>query len=562
MKERASRWGLGWQALPLAIVLLTLAWYSLSDLVFFSSDTGLRLRQIEELVNNRWQTFAVSYPLRVVDPELEHVPYYYAYVVVRDEIYLKISALFPLITSFLYALIGRAGLIVLPALGTLFTALATSLLARLAGVSRWRLVLWLTGLGTPMLFYALELWDHSFVTALALWAVYFLANGLKRQEARFTVAGGVFAALAWTQRPEFAVFTAAVGLSLFIFSRARIRAIALFCLGNLIAAVSILLAHYLWYGHPLGTVYAPELFAYGVPDRYPFVPDGRVAFTRTDIIGMFTVGVRSRDPFTFTAIIMSIFALLAIVFALKVPRWRKKPMLLGGLTLSLGAYSLWLALMSKSSFAGLLPVLPLLPLALAVVRREPGASLADRVYRFIFTATILFITAMVLIFPAAGGAQWGTRYMLPAYPLLILLACYSYEHYAATVPTSLRLPLRHLFAGLIVLSFVVQAAGIRILFLSHQELYETRDIVERMPTNVILTSDPYFQSYLTSMSTHQFLYVDSEADIRKLAPRLVEEDITRIAIIPREAIPLTVPETVENIQLHEVQPFVYDLLLK
>ena len=548
------------QAGLLGTLLLILAWLSLSSLIFFTNDTGLRLLQIFELIENRWQSFAVSYPARFLDPELAHTPFYYAYLVIRDQIFLSISALFPLIASVLYSLLGRVGLIVLPVAGTVASAMGIAYLVRLGRAGLPVLALWVTALGTPLLFYSLELWDHSFVTAFAVWAVYLLARGYTDRNLALIFFGGALAAVAWSQRPEFAFLTAGLGLSLLVFAPSRLRASLAFAAGNLLALAPIWLAQMLWFGHPLGVVYASQLFDYGVPLQYAYEPysDGP-ELTRSFVVGRMLTYVQSRDPVTFGATLLGLAAVVLVVFALRVPRWRKRAVLLSGLLLSVCSYLLWLIPMTREAVTGILPTFPLLPLSLAVVDDESGEARSHGVYRFVLLTTVFFLGAMLLMFPSFGGSQWGSRYFLPAYPLLTFLAFYAYGRYRQTLPERLRTPLRWLFTGLVVTSIIIQFAGVRVLFEIHEQQRLVRDGLEALPAELILTNSPFLPSQMSSLQDKMFLYVNSEEDFQTIVPAMMRNGIERMAVVRVQGLPLNVPATVGAVRLTEVQPLIYEL---
>lgn len=60
--------------LIITLILFGIAWYFMSTLTFFSNDNGLRFFQIQELIKNGGSSFAVSYPLRSIDPDWMHTP--------------------------------------------------------------------------------------------------------------------------------------------------------------------------------------------------------------------------------------------------------------------------------------------------------------------------------------------------------------------------------------------------------------------------------------------------------------------------------------------------------
>jgi hypothetical protein len=95
----------GYVALVFSRSLRRRAWElakGLLPLHFLISDTGLRFIQIQELIANNWQTLAISYPQRVFDPELQHLPYSGAALVIDDQLYLYLSPFFNIAAAFFY----------------------------------------------------------------------------------------------------------------------------------------------------------------------------------------------------------------------------------------------------------------------------------------------------------------------------------------------------------------------------------------------------------------------------------------------------------------------------
>ena len=57
-----------------ATVYASLAFLILPQAAFFSSDEGLKLIQVHNLVRKRWSDFTLDYPGRELDPDLSYVP--------------------------------------------------------------------------------------------------------------------------------------------------------------------------------------------------------------------------------------------------------------------------------------------------------------------------------------------------------------------------------------------------------------------------------------------------------------------------------------------------------
>jgi len=188
--------------LLLTIFLYVLSLYFMSTELFFSNDNGLRYLQIQELAHNQRQSFSVSYPARYLAPELEYTPFYYAYAVIEEEIYFSISAFLPLITSWFYPALELFALPIFPVLGGVLIAAAIFSLGRLIHVKRPFLLLWAAVLATPVLFYSLQLWDHTMGVACALWSLVGMAYGLQTGRWTYAFLGGLALGFGFGQRPE------------------------------------------------------------------------------------------------------------------------------------------------------------------------------------------------------------------------------------------------------------------------------------------------------------------------------------------------------------------------
>lgn len=536
-------------------ILYALAWATSSSLTFYSNDTGLRFLQIKELISNRWQTFAVTYPARFLDPDLAHPPYYYAYSLVNGEFYLQIPPFLPLLTSFFYTTMGQWALPLFPVLGGLLTAVATYKLGILVQVKYSRLLLWATVFATPILFYSLELWDHTLAAACAVWAVYGTARGILSERWQPVVWGGVAGGLGLGQRPEMYVFAFALAVGLFLVTWRRWDMWAAYVIGGVFATLPVWLLQYRWVGHPLGMAFAPHFFGYGVPDVYAIMPYSELTITPTIKISRLLLYIEARDPITFLAALLILIGSFIIVLALRVPRWRNRLWLWTGLVISGGGYGIYIWQSLSNPLPGLLTTLPMFSLALAYVDREYDPQITRPAYPLIFAVTLSFLVGMLAVWPAFGGEQWGARYLLPVYPLLMLLAFYGMTVWERPLPKTMPI----LFIGLLLLSFLLQLSGVRYLLQKHQSQIEDKAMVSALPTVLTLTNSPFLPSFMAALDDKLFMYVDSEQDIMDLIPRMAEAQIDRFALVLVTGRPLTVPEQIGEITLREIQPFVYEL---
>ncbi|MHB8669889.1 MAG: hypothetical protein ACYDAD_04895 [Acidimicrobiales bacterium] len=120
----------------------------------------------------------------------------------------------------LYRVGGLAGLLVVPLLGSLLAAEASRRLARLLGARTGWLAFWLVGVGSPMLFYAGDFWEHAPAVGLALLAVSLaLGDG---HWSRF-VAAGLVAGMAAVLRSEVLIYAIAFAVAVALVAEERRR---------------------------------------------------------------------------------------------------------------------------------------------------------------------------------------------------------------------------------------------------------------------------------------------------------------------------------------------------
>lgn len=558
----------GLHLLLLFILLFVLAWPSITSLLFFISDTGLRYLQIQELIEHGWHTFAIDYPGQSFDPELRHVPYYDVYYVIEEELYLSITPFFPLLASYLYAAIGKAGLVLLPVLGGVMTAAAGFYIARWGGLRHRLLFLWGVVFFTPVLFYSMELWDHTLASALSFWGVALVVYGIQQGTRWPLLLGGMLVSLAIGQRGEVIVFAPALALGLLVVTWPRWQPVLLYAAGGLIGIAPVALLNLRWVGHPLGLPLAPRLFRYGVPDYYPVRPT-RLAIEgvkewlmlRATHLGRFLFHIDPGDVLTATATMLVLFSILLLVFALRLRRYRNARIFGLGLALAVLAHGLWLVRGVETSLVGLITSFPLIAFSMAYVDASEEDTRPHQPYKLVLVSAWTFIFLSLLLtligYGSHGGAQWGARYLLPVYPMLLYMAFYTYEVWRERLQDSLRRVLALTFAGLLLLSLIFQFAGARLLIQGKQTHRQPlQDQLASLP-NVILTNVVQIPSLSTAQEDKIFLWVNDEEEIRSLVPIMVEHNVERFALLADGETELEAPQRAGEFTIREVEPSVY-----
>jgi hypothetical protein len=178
-----------------ACVFLTLA-SGLPPETFFVGDPGVKLIAARHALSDR--------PLEIPLPTIgaERVPYVEPFFAVHgDHSHAVTSAVFPLLSSPFIALFGVRGAYMLPALGFFLYLAACAQLARALGSRSASVAVATAALGTPLLFYGLEFWEHAPAVGLATLATVWLIDDATENLTRAFTAGLLYG-LAILLRPE------------------------------------------------------------------------------------------------------------------------------------------------------------------------------------------------------------------------------------------------------------------------------------------------------------------------------------------------------------------------
>ena len=159
----------------LALVGLGLGHYT----TFFSADAGVKFLAAQSIVRH-WTDPSIPYPFATAGPAGRYVLPLTDWISGRD--YAGYSLIFEYMTAGFVALFGAAGTVFPPIAGTICLLFAQLQLANLAGVRNRRPLLVATVVATPVVFYSLTLWEHTWGVALFLGAAAVLLGGGQRSK--------------------------------------------------------------------------------------------------------------------------------------------------------------------------------------------------------------------------------------------------------------------------------------------------------------------------------------------------------------------------------------------
>jgi hypothetical protein len=377
----------------------------------FSGDEGVKLVQSLSLLESGWQSAAIPYPGSDLDPDEEHLPLQPPFIWHHAGAWYGIySLIYTSAAALAWATAGLRGVFLLSWLGAATTLVVLAGLATRAVGPKWAVVVVVaTALATPLLLYGTLNFEHTWACAAAVGCLGLLARPGSTHWA--WLGAGALLGLGAAIRPElyaFAVGVVAFSLVLWGWRRDTLVRLVFIAAGAGLVSAIDLISKALLFGSFLPNLQVSDL----PPTTY------EVNFTRLvppDIRGL---GI------SLLCAALAIGLLPAIGKPSRVAKW------LGGIVVILiFAFLAWqaLAAVTPSMFADnrtLIGLFAATPLAVTGLLRGVGPSRSDNsgLAAACAAAAIAFVVAVVAVrIPGfIGGLELGSRYLLPAVPLLLI----------------------------------------------------------------------------------------------------------------------------------------------
>ncbi len=422
-----------WWGTPLWVHVLALAGFLLvlipviGTSYSLSPDEAVAMTQARSLA--RGGGWIVEHPVPDLDPRSEFYPISESSRGDDGIAPFAKHPLYPLALAALDRVGGTAAMVFLSVLGTVAASALAALLARQVIGGFDRPVLWVVGLGSPLLFDAYLLIAHSVGAALATAAVLLTVKALRAQRLRYLIPSVMvllFAAV--LMRSEALIFALALGVAL---SAAGVtnRRWSLVGGGMAVGAAGVVAAllEKQW-----------QVALIGSDQTMLGLPAAEGGFWEARLAGVLNTWLRPTvGELSGASLLLVVVAILAVAGVIVLRFRPQRPEML--LLLGLGAVALTaVALVEQPDrvVPGLLVAFPVSVFAVGLLDRRSF----DPSGRLVLTITsLLFILGVLATqYPQGGSAEWGGRYFALTVPVLTVLAVDGLARWSSRLPAIVR----------------------------------------------------------------------------------------------------------------------------
>lgn len=532
-------WRRGWLLLCWLVVTAaytSLALYFAGFKAFWSPDSAARFAMMQSWIKHG-SLAPLYYREAALDPSGQIHPLNFFLVHTPHGLAMMYLPLFPVLSGLSYRAFSFPGLALLPVLCGLGTIVVTSKTAYHLGLRAWFLLPLVLGLATPLVLYSVVFWDHSAQMLIAALAGYWMLRSVQTASLRDAVITGILLGVGmWVHELFLAVFVA-VWLAATPFWQGR-RYIPYGLLLGFLPSVLVWGLFNLWlYGTFAGPHLAANILQNNVDHPFSLALILNQSHLADRAMSQL-VGASASKLWDATLPYYLLFICLLDIYTLTA--WIGKPLhnVIPLLGLTAAAAALFLLLKTPGEANGLLEATPLLIPALAVpwyVRPAPGPVWPPHVfYAWLSRSCWLFIL-LVLVTPISPGLDWGSRYLLAALPLLVLLALHALERQYQQADGSWRHLVMASAAGLVGISLVCQCDGalwIRRCLAYGQELNAHIDVI----SSPLLVTDTGFEALATEGPPSQArFFVRSLDDEKLLASILRQRQYSELTFVGSQA---------------------------
>ncbi|MDI6785200.1 MAG: hypothetical protein QMD92_00680 [bacterium] len=466
----------------IGIIYSILSFFILPKQVFFSGDNASKFIQIQNLIKHNWKKLHIEYPGEYLDQEHNHfpirVPTFYEK---NHKFYFIFPLSFSFLSSFFYYFMGFSGLYLLPLISSTLTIYLIFKFFQLSNKIDSLFLIVVAGLCSPIFFYGVVFWEHSVAMLLSFWAFFLFFKSQERDSLRIFISGLIFGISIWF-RLEVLFFFIATILSYFLFDNSnynkKILNLIIISSGFAFSIFPLLYFNYTVFGNFTGA---------HASVNFSLLYEGKsiLYFVNTKIKEtyhlLFDSGVSRNVNLTFLFLSFVLFFLNIIS---KLRKFNK--IIIGILALTL-LYSIYIAsLCYFSRIIGLLVTSPFILIIFLDISNLIKKQRYHRINLLFFTS--LFYLLFLLTPPGFGDKQWGPRFLLCIYPLLIILSFHAYYNlkYLNFNPKYINF-VKSIFILFCIISFSIQCIGIYKTFHDKNITFKEITALKNLNSQIIIT---------------------------------------------------------------------------
>jgi 4-amino-4-deoxy-L-arabinose transferase-like glycosyltransferase len=504
--EMDVRAGMGWTTrlsrvwqdplLWISCILLVvyLGWVSIYPAeVFWSLDEGGKYIHLQSIIQSGNPGAPISYPGRDLDPELRFVALNY-WSRAGEQIYSWWPVSFQLITWPFFKAWRWPGLYLLPAAsGALSAMLAGIIVRHLHPQRRWLsagagLV---TGLATPVAFYSTTFWEHTPSVACFLGGVIAILQAWKTGRPRWLVIAGIILALATYLRLEVAPMAVGIVLVLLIL---RWRWSLLLGSSYLLASIPWLVSNQFLMGHLLSRQWLPGDVSLSIPLFSGFRQAGiwyvpYTLFNSPNVVAFeFGTGL--------LALATLLTALTLVVPFVSRFRWLSV-VTYGGLALICG----WILFQPEGyrSVHGFVLIAPHIVFVAWLYRSPSNWRRSPLAIILIGMASTYAIAYLARGWVAAGGLQWGPRYLLAFYPLFVAASVGGLTTAWPSLKSITKYVISVLYVVSVLIGFGYQVRGVYASLETRRYYKHTEQAIQQLSSETIVTGCPWLAMVMPNL---------------------------------------------------------------
>ncbi len=396
--------------------------------VFWSVDEAGKFIYLESVIRTGDPASPLFNPSNQWDPDQNFAPLYY-FVRLGNQLFSWWPVSFPLLNLPFYKFFGWVGLYIIPAFFGVLTAYLSGRIIRLVYPKSKYIdltVFWITALGTPIFFYSTMFWEHTISAACLVGSLYFILLALINNQLKWIWIAGLTASFSVLFRTETAGYFIGFGLILLI----KKWKWAFSLLGGFIAST---IPWMLFNQYAMGNIISRQLSSLINSSGSSLEKIGAKVFA------FMLFNFPSPVSYTFSRPLLTagcFFVLIAIFFV-----FIKKTRLFAAISvfgLGIVCATVLFSTQGYTFLSGFLIMSPFLVFA-AWILVVPAFWKRSSLPLLILAGSLSFL--LIFISRAwfnAGGLQWGPRYLIGLYPLLVILSIFSLKELFPTFSKSLK----------------------------------------------------------------------------------------------------------------------------